>query len=75
MVYIDEHRLANEALARLRAESRRKSEGPFRASSLAEAESMAVLIDENRTPVGILRANALTGKSGAMSQPRRTPER
>ena len=74
MAWRDEYVMERESLARLRAENRRNSGRPYRAASLAEAETIVVLNDENRTPVGILRANALTGKSGSMAQPRRTPE-
>lgn len=53
MAWLDEHKLAKTALARLRAENRRNSGRPYRAASLAEAEAMVVMSDDNRTPVGI----------------------
>lgn len=74
MAWLDEHKLADEALARLRKENRLNAGRPYRAKSLAEAEAIAGVRDESRTPIGVLRANALTGKAGAMSQPRRTPD-
>lgn len=67
-----EHREAAAALVRLRAENRRNTGRPCRAMSLAEAEAQAGQRDQGATPVGILREFALTGKSGAVSQPRRT---
>lgn len=69
-----DHTEAAEALARLRAENRRNAGRPYRANSLAEAERTAGLRDANITSVGVLRENALTGKSGALSQPRRSPK-
>jgi hypothetical protein len=65
-----EHQRAAEALRKLRAEGRRKADRPFRAASLAEAEQVAEFVAQDRTPSGVLRTQALTGKHRAKATAR-----
>ena len=63
MPFGDEYRQANEALRKLRIQNRWNVRKPFRCATMAEAEQIAILQDERKTPVGVLRENALTGKN------------